>query len=285
MVPRPEAGGPGAGPRDRQAGACDPASARPPDTTAPPPGSATARRSLHETAELALQRVHERVGRVSAAGRRPDVGPLFERTEQDPETSADPPAPAEPQVPADPEVPAADLPAGADPSSGVGSRSEPDPSPDPEGPAASGTPLGPDEPSERFRVIIRGLVVRRGGSRVQVVATLAFGERAGSGTAEVPATRSGLWLGVGEATLEALDELVGPDLQVGIDRITVASHEEPPSVRVLLTALFGAGEETLLGATLLHDDPVQAVMRATLDALNCRIEPLLRTARLAAATR
>jgi hypothetical protein len=120
---------------------------------------------------------------------------------------------------------------------------------------------------------------------VQVVATLAFGERAGTGTADVHATRSGLWLGVGEATLEALNELVGSDLQVGIDRITVASREEPPSVRVLLTVLSDAGEETLLGATLLRDDPVQAVMRATLDALNGRIERLLRAASLAAAAR
>jgi hypothetical protein len=35
------------------------------------------------------------------------------------------------------------------------------------------------------------------------------------------------------------------------------------------------GEEPFLGAALIHDDPDRAVMRATLDAVNRRVEPWL----------
>jgi hypothetical protein len=287
MVPTPEAGGDAARPRD-------PDVATPQEAASLPSRPSSGRRSLHETAELALQRVHERVGRPSAAARRLDAGPLFGATGKDPEVLADPEAPADPEVLTEPEADASAAPrSGPEPGADAGSRSEPGAPLDTEPPSAPAIHRsvrqrdeerrGLEGTDERTRVVIRDLVVRRNGVRVQVVATLALGDRAGCGTAEAPATLPGLWRGVGEATLAAVDELAGSALQVAIDRITVASGEEPPSVRVLLTAKLDADEETLLGATLLHEDPAPAVMRATLDALNGRIEPLLRATRAAAA--
>jgi hypothetical protein len=225
-----------------------------------PPRPSPRLQSLHAAAELAVQRVHERVGRSAAAVRHRDAGPFFGGA------ATDPAVPSDPDLPSDPDA-----------------RSELGPPHAPEPRAASEVHPEPEGPPERSRVVVRELVVRHGGARVHVVATLRLGERSGRGTAEMSDTRSGLWRGIGEATLAALDDLVGSPLLVGIDRITVASREEPPTVRVLLTADLGAGEETLIGASLLHDDPGLAVMRATLDALNARIEPLPGRAEAAAA--
>jgi hypothetical protein len=248
MAPTPEAGEHGPGSRD-------PGAAQPPDTASQPPGPRSGRPSLHETAELALQRVHERVGRPGLPARRREAGPLFDGSEPGSEPRSDP-----------------------EPRPDPGARADLDPRPGPGPLPGSVSPPGGDDRPERARVVIRNLAIRRSGIRVHVAATLALGGRSGCGTVEALNTSPGLWRGVGEATLAALDELAGSGLRVAIDRITVASGEEPPSVRVLLTAQLDAGEETLLGATLLHEDPASAVMRATLDALNGRIEPLLRAA-------
>jgi hypothetical protein len=130
----------------------------------------------------------------------------------------------------------------------------------------------------RVRAAIRDLVTRQGDDDVEVTATLEVAGRRGHAAARAVPTRRGIWRAVAEATVAALRELTDDHLRAGVDRISVTSAEDPGMVTVVLTMLSDRGEETLLGASLLRDDPESAVMRATLDALNRRVEPLLRPA-------
>jgi hypothetical protein len=127
----------------------------------------------------------------------------------------------------------------------------------------------------RVRAAIRDLVTRQGDDDVEVTATLEVGDRQGRAAARAVPTRRGVWRAVAEATVGALRELTDDHLRAGVDRVTVTSSDDPGMVTVVLTVLSDRGEETLLGAALLRDDPEGAVMRATLDALNRRVEPLL----------
>jgi hypothetical protein len=127
----------------------------------------------------------------------------------------------------------------------------------------------------RVRAAIRDLVTRQGDDDVEVTAILEVAGRRGRAAATAVPTRRGVWRAVAEATVGALRELTDDHLRVGVDRVSVTSNEDPGMVTVVLTVLSDRGEETLLGASLLRDDPESAVMRATLDALNRRIEPWL----------
>jgi hypothetical protein len=132
--------------------------------------------------------------------------------------------------------------------------------------------------SRRVRAAIRDLVTRQGERDVEVVATLEVAGRLGRATARSVPTRRGVWRAVAEATVGALEQLTGDHLQADIDRVVVHSGDDAPMATVVVTVLSDRGEETLLGASLLRDDPEAAVMRATLDALNRRVEPWLGTA-------
>jgi hypothetical protein len=127
----------------------------------------------------------------------------------------------------------------------------------------------------RVRAAIRDLVTRQGDRDVEVTATLELGDRCGRSVARAIPTRRGVWRAVAEATVGALGELTGDQLHAGIDRVSVSSQDDPAMATVLVSVLSDRGEETLLGASLVRDDPEGAVMRATLDALNRRVEPWL----------
>jgi len=125
------------------------------------------------------------------------------------------------------------------------------------------------------RASIGDVVTQQGGAALSVTATLEHNGRQARAAVDALATSRARWRAVAEATVAALQELTGGRLRAEIDRVTVSTAEQPATVSVVLTALFDRGEEVLLGAALLRDDPERAVMRATLDALNRRIEPWL----------
>jgi hypothetical protein len=136
--------------------------------------------------------------------------------------------------------------------------------------------VGDADQQVRVRAAIRDLVTRHGHREVEVIATLQVGSRQGRSAARAIPTRRGLWRAVAEATVGALGVLTDDHLRAEVDRVHVTSHDDPAVATVFVTVLSDRGEETLLGASLLRDDPENAVMRATLDALNRRVEPWLR---------
>jgi hypothetical protein len=205
----------------------------------PVPKPTTARPSLKETAERAVEGVHRGAGRARSTARRPGVDALFDGSDREPDT------------------PESD---------------DSGPTPDAEEAAVAEEGAVVLHAASRHRVAIRELVTTQGEWRTHAVAELTLGDRIGRGTSEAIATDTGLWRAIGEATLAGFLELSPSGWRAVIDRITVAPHGHPPMATVVVSAWFDRGEEALLGAALLHDDPRRAIMHATLDALNGRVE-------------
>jgi hypothetical protein len=126
------------------------------------------------------------------------------------------------------------------------------------------------------RAVIRGLRSHDGPDGVTVTATLEHsGRRVEGRCVGVPTTR-GLMRAIAQATVMAVAELTGQRLRAQVDRVSLAGCD-PTTATVVVTQASARGEELLLGGSIVRDDVERAVMRATLDALNRRVEPDLLT--------
>ncbi len=130
-------------------------------------------------------------------------------------------------------------------------------------------------PSRDHRAVIRQLDTQRDEHDVRVTVSLEQAGRVVRGTALAVPTSRGVLRAVAEATVSALVELSDTRILVGIDRVEITPVGDPPTATVVLSLIADRGEETLLGASLVRGDTEHAVMRATLDAVNRRFEPLL----------
>lgn len=132
-------------------------------------------------------------------------------------------------------------------------------------PAAAGTERAP------WRPAIRDLSSRNDGTAVSVTARLELDGRIVAGEAAGAPTARGLRRAIADATVRAVGELTRPPLRAQVDRVSVGGSD-PAAVSVVVSLLSGRGEELLLGAAIVRDDVEHAIMRATLDALNRRVE-------------
>jgi hypothetical protein len=113
------------------------------------------------------------------------------------------------------------------------------------------------------------------GLDVTATVTLSGAGRIAVGEARGLASQSGVHKAVATATLRAVEELVGGSVRVELEHLEVTTMGHEKTVVVLLTLLTAQGSEPLTGAAAVRDDVRQAVIRATLDALNRRLEILL----------
>ena len=123
-----------------------------------------------------------------------------------------------------------------------------------------------------WRPAIRDLSSRNDGVTITVTARLEHDGRMVAGEASGAPTARGLRQAIAAATVAAVGELTRTPLRAQVDRVSVGGAD-PESVSVVVSLLSGRGEELLLGAAIVRDDVEHAVMRATLDALNRRVEP------------
>jgi hypothetical protein len=121
------------------------------------------------------------------------------------------------------------------------------------------------------RAVIRDLASHKGEEGVVVTATLDVAGRVAIGRSTGVPTSRGLLRTIAQATVLALGELTGTRLRAEVDRVSLGGAD-PTTVTVVVTLLSARGEELLLGASIVRDDIEHAVMRATLDALNRRVE-------------
>lgn len=156
---------------------------------------------------------------------------------------------------------------------------EPSPPPVPAPPAVA---LGPDGARSALRPTISRLDLHRDAREVRVVVGLSAGHRSAEGVARTVPTSRSVLRAVAEATALALQQLTVLPLSIGIDAIEAQPSAHPARVTVALTLLADRGEEPLLGVSVVRGDLERAVVRATLDALNRRVEPLLATSLTAA---
>lgn len=132
-------------------------------------------------------------------------------------------------------------------------------------------------PSQRLaaRPSIARMHLVSSGLDVTAAVTLSSGGLSAIGEARGSASQSGVHRAVATATLRAVEELVEGTVRFELEHLEVTPMGTERTVLVSLTMLSSRGTERLTGAAGVREDVRQAVIRATLDALNRRLEMLL----------
>ncbi len=113
------------------------------------------------------------------------------------------------------------------------------------------------------------------GLDVTATVTLTSGEHTEVGEARGAASQTGVHRAVATATLRAVEQLVENQVRFELDHLEISPMGSERTVLVALTLLTSRGSERLTGAAAVREDVRQAVIRATLDALNRRLEMIL----------
>jgi hypothetical protein len=139
------------------------------------------------------------------------------------------------------------------------------------------SPTEVDVPHQRLagRPAISRMHLVSSGLDVTATVTLSSDGRTASGESRGSASQSGVQRAVATATLRAVEELSGDIARFELDHLEVSHLGADRMVIVALTMLSSRGTERLTGAAAVREDVRQAVIRATLDALNRRLETLL----------
>ena len=150
-------------------------------------------------------------------------------------------------------------------------------------PSASPGPTGSDmsidggtDPDDLVPCLaIARLTLVSDGLGLTATVTLARGDLQFSGSADGPSTTSAVHRIVAAATISALDDLLGGDHRVDVEAVTVTPMGEGMVAVVQVVWATLEGTERLTGASEVREDARQAVIRATLDAVNRRLAPHL----------
>ena len=104
---------------------------------------------------------------------------------------------------------------------------------------------------------------------------LSSRSRAATGDAHGTVTPQGMQRAVGQATLRAVERLARDSARIELDNVVITQSGDQRTALVTLTMLSSLGTERLTGSAVVREDESRAVVRATLDALNRRLEALL----------
>lgn len=113
------------------------------------------------------------------------------------------------------------------------------------------------------------------GLDVTATVSLSSGESLATGSCSGPAAPHSTHKVVATATLRAVEQLLEGAARLDLDHLEVARLGGESTVLVRLTLLTPGGSETLTGVAVVRDDIRQAVIRATLSAVNRRFEMLV----------
>jgi hypothetical protein len=113
------------------------------------------------------------------------------------------------------------------------------------------------------------------GRQFNATIVLSARSRAVTGHATGATTGAGMQRAVAQATLRAIERLVGSSARLELDYVDVSQSGQDRTVLVSLTFISEDGAERLSGSAVVREDENRAVVRATLDALNRRLEMLL----------
>lgn len=184
--------------------------------------------------------------------------------------------PAE-RTPAPVREPAAERPNGHHPPSPARPVPAPAPAPAAEPEAAPAAAPAPAlaTVSSPGRLVIERIQLVSAGLGVSVSVTLRSGDRAVVGEAEGAATALALNRTVAEATLRAVESVVGPDVRFFVEHVELAATGDERTALVVLSMLTDRVTQRLSGASVVREDVRQAVIRAVLAAVNRRVEPML----------
>ena len=131
------------------------------------------------------------------------------------------------------------------------------------------------DPRAAARPSIARLHLVSSGLDVDAAVTLSTGDRSAVGEARGAASQTGVHRAVAAATLRAVEQLVDGLVRFELEHLEITPMGAERTVLVSLSMLSTTGSERLTGAAVVREDVRQAVIRATLDALNRRLEMLL----------
>ena len=131
--------------------------------------------------------------------------------------------------------------------------------------------IGPErlDPGED-RPAIKGVHEIPEGARTTVAVTLGWHGEEYVGTATGPAAQSARHRLVGEAALQAIEDLL-PGEALALDAVGAPTIGMRTVMVVVVVSTGERGEELSVGSALSHGDDSETVVRAVLDALNRRI--------------
>ena len=145
-----------------------------------------------------------------------------------------------------------------------------DPEPEPNAPEPE-----PELEPKRIRLLIHRMQLVSARSGVSSEVSLERGGAVHSGYAEALATTASVHRAVAQATLRAVEEAVGPTVRFELEHLETMPLGAEYAVVVEVSMVTRIGTERLTGVSAVREDTRQAVIRATLDALNRRIETYL----------
>ncbi|MGN9906081.1 hypothetical protein ACTMTJ_00855 [Phytohabitans sp. LJ34] len=236
-----------------------------------------------EVSRIVARLLQDRMGLAAAPKEPPGPGePVAARPRSEPTASGSYPAPAGSYLPAQPGGPVAEQrrPAPETPRRRARRARE-------EGPlgqsapveAAPPRPLPAGKPGPR--IVIDEVQVSTFGLDATVEVRLAADERRATGRANGPAVDAYVLRLCAEAGASAVDDLLSTAEQVGdrgkcfVEHAAVVPFGSCEVAVVVVLLVCGGWVEQLAGSALVAGDPRQAVVRATLNAVNRRLEALL----------
>lgn len=153
----------------------------------------------------------------------------------------------------------------------------------PEAPAPPVEPAAADDapplPAVRVtrpgRVVIERVQMLSVGLGVVATVSLSLDGSIHVGESDGAATPTSVHRTVADATLRAVERFVGGRVRFEVEHVELTSAGEDRTALVVVTMLTERGSERLSGASVVREDVRQAVIRATLAAINRRLEVLL----------
>ena len=125
------------------------------------------------------------------------------------------------------------------------------------------------------RILIQRMQLVSAGLGVTTSVALTWQGQAYVGESSAAATPTSVHRSVATATLRALEEVIGTAARFELEQLEINQLGPDRAVVVVVAMLTKLGSERLTGVSVVREDVRQAVIRATLDSLNRRLESLL----------
>jgi len=125
------------------------------------------------------------------------------------------------------------------------------------------------------RLLIQRMQLVSAAPGVSAAVTLAMNGQTFVGEADGAAASASVHRSVADATLQAVQSFAGGLARMHLERVEVVEVGEDQMVLSVVTMSSALGSERLVGVSAVREDVRQAVIRATLDAINRRLEAVL----------
>jgi len=125
------------------------------------------------------------------------------------------------------------------------------------------------------RLLIQRMQLVSAAPGVTAAVTLGIDGQSVVGECDGAAAQGSVHRSVAEATLRAVEAVAGGLARFHLERVDVSTLGEDQVVLAVVSMTSAFGTERLIGASAVREDVRQAVIRATLDALNRRLEAVV----------